>query len=642
MHDSKSTRRRAVHLGLSLAMVFGMMLAAVPAGADQAKEKTKVTKLEDLPRHSYTIAMKPSELLKNDEAFKKLMAERKKDLESDLASYDIEDKKTVQQYYAQLQTIAFLEGDYTAMRANLEKVKSLEDKEAQKLMAGFAGLAYVETLEKKLDPSSDAFRASFKDNLSHRLAGMPWDAVQDMVKQLHGNVQIISENLLVGMIQSQLDPAVEKAGNLSGDQASQIVAMKSALTLAIPYKNEMSQVLGDAIAAHQVEKQDIWPARSVTLTGKEGYGPVVIGIWDSGVDTAVYNNRCYTNPAETLDGKDNDKNGFIDDINGIAFDLNNEKTSDLLYPLGEKENERAELEDRIKGFTDISSSIDSPEAAEIKKQLSGLAQDEVKNYIEEVSLYGVHCHGTHVAGIAIDGNPYAKILVARVSFDHRLTPQLETKERMEKLGRSYSETIKYFMDHAVRVVNMSWVLTLGELEQNLESNGVGKSAEERAKMAKELFDIGSKELYAALKSAPDILFVGGAGNSDNDVEFDQFVPPAFDLPNLVIAGAVDQSGEPTGFTSFGKTVAVYSNGFEVESFIPGGRRIKLSGTSMASPNVANLAAKLIARDPSLKPAEVIELIKAGSDDMGKEGRPMLVIDPKKSMELLEKKATSQG
>jgi hypothetical protein len=642
MREWSSNRRLAIHLGVTLAVLSVFSMWTVPARGEDAKEKTRITKLEDLPRHTYTITMKPSELLINEEAFKKLMAERRKDLEEDLAAYEIEDKTTVQQYCSQLQTISFLSGDYAAMRGYLEKVRALEEKEAQRLMAGFAGLAYVETVEKKLDPSSDAFRAAFTENMAGRLASMPWDVVQDMVKQLHGNIQIVSENLLVGMIQSQLDPAVEKAGYMSGDQASQLISMKSAMTVAIPYKAEMTKALGDFIEAHRTEKTDIWPQRNVAFTGDEGYQPVLVGIWDSGVDAAVFEDRCYTNASEKPDGKDNDKNGFVDDVHGIAFDLANEKTLDLLYPLGQRESERAKLEDRIKGFMDISSSIDSPEAAEIKKQMSGLAQDEVKDYIEGLSLYGVHCHGTHVAGIAIDGNPYAKVLVARLSFDHRMIPQLETKERMEKLGKSFAETVKYFKQRGVRVVNMSWVLTLGEIEDNLQSNGVGKSAEDRAKMAKELFDIASKALYAALKSAPEILFVGGAGNSDNDVEFDQFVPPAFDLPNLLIAGAVDQAGEPTGFTSFGKTVAVYSNGFEVESCVPGGRRMKLSGTSMASPNVANLAAKLIARDPSLEPAEVIELIKTGADDMGKDDRRMLVIHPKKSVELLEKKLTGQG
>ncbi|MGB9069829.1 MAG: S8 family serine peptidase [Candidatus Acidiferrales bacterium] len=69
---------------------------------------------------------------------------------------------------------------------------------------------------------------------------------------------------------------------------------------------------------------------------------------------------------------------------------------------------------------------------------------------------------------------------------------------------------------------------------------------------------------------------------------------------------------PTPFTSYGDTVVVDADGFEVESYVPGGARLKLSGTSMASPNVVNLAAKLFALDPSLTPAQAIGLIEQGA------------------------------
>jgi hypothetical protein len=69
--------------------------------------------------------------------------------------------------------------------------------------------------------------------------------------------------------------------------------------------------------------------------------------------------------------------------------------------------------------------------------------------------------------------------------------------------------------------------------------------------------------------------------------------------------------------------------------------MKFSGTSMAAPNVTNLAAKLIARDPSLTPQEVIGLIRENADDMGTEDRPIPVINPKRSMELLEQKLSKR-
>jgi len=107
----------------------------------------------------------------------------------------------------------------------------------------------------------------------------------------------------------------------------------------------------------------------------------------------------------------------------------------------------------------------------------------------------------------------------------------------------------------------------------------------------------------------------------------------FNLPNLITVGAVDQAGEETGFTSFGESVDVYANGFEVDSYLPGGTRIAMSGTSMASPNVVNLAAKLLALDYSLTTSELIELIIDGADK-SEDGR-ILLINPQRSVELLQ-------
>ena len=83
----------------------------------------------------------------------------------------------------------------------------------------------------------------------------------------------------------------------------------------------------------------------------------------------------------------------------------------------------------------------------------------------------------------------------------------------------------------------------------------------------------------------------------------------------------------TGFSTFGKTVVVHANGFEVTSFAPGGEKLKLSGTSMASPQVANLAAKLFALKPELTPVQVKELILRGSERNGR----VNLINPKKTL-----------
>jgi subtilisin family serine protease len=77
-------------------------------------------------------------------------------------------------------------------------------------------------------------------------------------------------------------------------------------------------------------------------------------------------------------------------------------------------------------------------------------------------------------------------------------------------------------------------------------------------------------------------------------------------------------------------VVVHANGFEVESLLPGGDRVKFSGTSMASPQVANLAAKLFALKPDLTVAQVRQAILDGAE---RDGRVNL-IHPRKTAQRL--------
>ena len=138
----------------------------------------------------------------------------------------------------------------------------------------------------------------------------------------------------------------------------------------------------------------------------------------------------------------------------------------------------------------------------------------------------------------------------------------------------------------------------------------------------------------AIQEVPEILFITSAGNSDNDVTFDEFYPSSYDYPNILSVGAVDSEGNETSFTSLGK-VEVYANGFEVESYVPGGNRLNLSGTSMATPQVLNLAGKLLALDPELTPSDLRRLILEGADTKQLESREIRLMNPKRSLELLK-------
>ncbi|MBL8151980.1 MAG: S8 family serine peptidase, partial [Blastocatellia bacterium] len=153
-------------------------------------------------------------------------------------------------------------------------------------------------------------------------------------------------------------------------------------------------------------------------------------------------------------------------------------------------------------------------------------------------------------------------------------------------------------------------------------------------LANQLFKIERDALYEAIKNAPEILFVCGSGNENNDANFSEYIPATFDLPNIITIGAVDGEGKKTSFTTQGKSVDFYASGYEVESFVPGGDKMRFSGTSMASPQVANLAAKLLAVDPKLSVRDLIELIGKGSDP-STEDPNIKLINPKKTLGLLK-------
>jgi subtilisin family serine protease len=157
----------------------------------------------------------------------------------------------------------------------------------------------------------------------------------------------------------------------------------------------------------------------------------------------------------------------------------------------------------------------------------------------------------------------------------------------------------------------------------LERCGTGGDAQARKKLARELFDIESKAMHDAIATASGILFVVAAGNSNSDASFDEYMPVSFKLPNVLAAGAVDRAGDEAPFTSYGPTVTVHATGYEVNSYVPGGEMMKFSGTSMASPNVANLAAKILAVNPKLKPAEVAVIIRETAEKT-EDGRRFLI------------------
>ena len=610
--------------------VYGVALLLMPVNTYGQAGKRKIENIDDLPRYTYKVESTASELFADRDAFASFMALVRADIERDLETYDIQDSKTMRSFLGTLTAIDMMDGDYEAALEKTHRIRELHDKMANKLTSGLVTEAMIKA---HLEAASDdpTARAAFVRYLSQAINELPWNIVQENIEELKGQMDMFSENFVLGMVQSQFDPVVAKAEHISNDIAARLISLRYMIDVQLPLKDEITSVLENCIAANRFEKDDIWQARNIVLSEEDGLHPVVIAIWDTGIDTDVFADQLFINENEKINGKDDDLNGFIDDVHGIAYSLEEEKTPEILYPLGEAEERLPELKAFVKGFFDIQAAVESQEAASLKEQMSQIQPEQIKAMFEDLSRIALYSHGTHVAGIAVEGNPFARIMNVRFTIDYHAIPIAPTIDLSRKMAQNYKEAIEYMKAHGVRVVNMSWGGTLRETERDLEANGVGETALERARLAREMFDIEKRALYEAMKNAPDILFVNAAGNENDNVVFEDYYPAAFDLANLLVVGAVDRAGDVTSFTSFGPTVDVYANGYEVESYLPGGDRLAASGTSAASPNAVNLAAKLLALDPALTPSEIIALIK-NAVEPNSEGLP--VMNPKRSVELL--------
>ena len=348
--------------------------------------------------------------------------------------------------------------------------------------------------------------------------------------------------------------------------------------------------------------------------------PVLVAVWETGTATDLfgadqpYGNRLFTNANEQPNGIDDDGNGLVDDIHGVIADPDPAQTAYTFEPGPETITEYAPF---LRGVMDLRAGMASSEAAQRVLTLMRSATDaeSLETLDGNLDAIGEWAHGTHVAGIILAGLPQAQLAIFRSAwagetrvYRHRGPTDIELAAE-----RTNIENIATFINtHHVRVVNASLGFEQdyveGELGYESDTYATPEALRERAHAIQAH---RRAEWQWVFEQCPETLFVIAAGNSNHDVVEYQDVASSITAPNVLVVGAVDRFGNWATFTNSNpQQVRLFDFGVEVDSLIPNGEHVPLSGTSMASPNAANLAAKMISVDPALTPPRVIELITA--------------------------------
>ena len=198
-------------------------------------------------------------------------------------------------------------------------------------------------------------------------------------------------------------------------------------------------------------------------------------------------------------------------------------------------------------------------------------------------------HGTHVAGIVHTFAPDALLMPVRV-FGAALGG----------VENPIAPGIYWAADNGANVINMSLATTLELGESSIKS-------------------ICDAAKYAIAKG---VVVVAAAGN-DGSFENPQIFPSACE--GVISVAAVNESLNPSWFSSYDSTVVVAAPGSNVTSTVPLAQAVNynvlgynsFSGTSMASPVVAGAAALLL--ESGVKPSEVENVLVASATDIAPSG-----------------------
>ena len=359
-----------------------------------------------------------------------------------------------------------------------------------------------------------------------------------------------------------------------------------------------------------------------------------IAVIDSGVDVEHKDllSNIWMNPNEIANnGRDEDGNGYQDDVYGWNFAESNNLVIDRSY-LGTFSSDPYK-------FFEIQGKMFLNQASKEDKEW---LQERLKDpgFLKEMSKFGNFVHGTHVAGITVRNNdseiisvklipteikPVGKKIAANImSLGNEVTPEVAgVRMRILKAGLNVlakqqmamlEEIAAYVGGHGADIANGSF--GTGYNQAKAITDNLFKLAFFRDPSEEESKEVALHFLNAVLThgkgmvaSAPKTLFVFAAGNDGMNNDLYPTSPTNIQADNVISVAATYKNEFIAPFSNYGVAqVDIAAPGMLINSTIPGNEYLDVSGTSQAAPYVANVAAMIKDINTDLTPLEIKKIL----------------------------------
>lgn len=349
-----------------------------------------------------------------------------------------------------------------------------------------------------------------------------------------------------------------------------------------------------------------------------------IAVIDSGTDLLhkeLYD-KAWVNAGEVEgNDRDDDYNGYQDDVNGWNFAESNNQVIDYSY--------MGTLTFDIRRFFEIQTkSFYGTATQEEKDWVKMKMQDE--EFVKSLQVYGNFMHGTHVAGITAKDSDLAQVMAVKIiPTEVKLPGQKNIKDNglgltLLKQGlkllagqqmQMLTTVARYVDGHKVDIANGSFGTGYPQARMIVDMLAATifrknpPTEEQLHEVTVEFLNHLIKEGDHMVQAAENTLFVFAAGNDGLDNDKYPTSPTNIQADNVISVSAALGFDALASFSNYGvKMVDVAAPGVGIESTVPGNKYLVVSGTSQAAPFVANIAGQVKDANPELSPRDIKKII----------------------------------